>query len=156
MPSDQSADRGSPHPPGQELPTYPDLSLTLPARAENVAPATTLSTPQPSAAALSPATPRALADDHEQLYALGRKIFFDEQLSEPAGTSCASCHDPAQGYAGNHGSKLGVALGSRPGHFARRNTPSLLYLKFVRKFHFHWEEDAPIPDAVGGGIRQVF
>jgi cytochrome c peroxidase len=121
-----------------------------PARAENVAPPTTLSTPQPSAAALSPATPRALADDREQLYALGRKIFFDEQLSEPAGTSCASCHDPAQGYAGNHGSKLGVARGSRPGHFARRNTPSLLYLKFVRKFHFHWEEDAPIPDAVGG------
>lgn len=37
MPSDQSAERDSPHPPGQELPDYPDLSLTLPARAENVA-----------------------------------------------------------------------------------------------------------------------
>ncbi|MCW2992179.1 MAG: ATP-binding protein [Solirubrobacterales bacterium] len=37
MPSDQSAERGSTHPPGQELPDYPDLSLTLPARAENVA-----------------------------------------------------------------------------------------------------------------------
>ena len=37
MPSDQSAERGSTHPPGQELPDHPDLSLTLPARAENVA-----------------------------------------------------------------------------------------------------------------------
>lgn len=37
MASDQSAERGSTHPPGQELPDYPDLSLTLPARAENVA-----------------------------------------------------------------------------------------------------------------------
>lgn len=37
MPSDQSAERGSTHPPRQELPDYPDLSLTLPARAENVA-----------------------------------------------------------------------------------------------------------------------
>ena len=37
MPSDPSAHRGSPPPPGQELPTYPDLSLSLPARAENVA-----------------------------------------------------------------------------------------------------------------------
>ena len=35
---DPSAQRGpSPPPPGQELPEHPDLSLTLPARAENVA-----------------------------------------------------------------------------------------------------------------------
>src|SRR6478672_3281772 len=37
MESDQSAEHDLEHPPGQELPTYPDLSLTLPARAENVA-----------------------------------------------------------------------------------------------------------------------
>src|SRR3954465_5175003 len=37
MTSDQPAQRGSAQPPGQELPTTPDLSLTLPARAENVA-----------------------------------------------------------------------------------------------------------------------
>src|ERR687889_1855956 len=37
MPSDQSAERGIEPPAGQELPDYPDLSLTLPARAENVA-----------------------------------------------------------------------------------------------------------------------
>ena len=37
MTSDQPAHRGSSQPPGQELPTTPDLSLTLPARAENVA-----------------------------------------------------------------------------------------------------------------------
>src|SRR3954451_19393926 len=37
MTSDQPAQRGSAQPPGQELPDTPDLSLTLPARAENVA-----------------------------------------------------------------------------------------------------------------------
>jgi anti-sigma regulatory factor (Ser/Thr protein kinase) len=37
MSSDHPADRGSASPPGQELPTQPHLSLTLPARAENVA-----------------------------------------------------------------------------------------------------------------------
>lgn len=37
MPSDPFADRTSTHTPGQELPAHPDLSLTLPARAENVA-----------------------------------------------------------------------------------------------------------------------
>ncbi|MGO9838022.1 MAG: cytochrome-c peroxidase [Polyangiaceae bacterium] len=82
--------------------------------------------------------------------ALGRTIFFDTNLSQPPGTSCASCHDPTQAFAGNHGSQFGVALGSRPGHFAKRNTPSVLYLRFVRKFHLHWEEDAPLVDAYGG------
>jgi cytochrome c peroxidase len=81
---------------------------------------------------------------------LGRTVFFDTNLSEPAGTSCASCHDPAHAFAGENGSALGVARGSRPGHFARRATPSVLYLGLVRPFHFHWEEDAPLPDAFGG------
>ncbi|HTB72136.1 MAG TPA: cytochrome c peroxidase [Polyangiaceae bacterium] len=82
--------------------------------------------------------------------ALGRKIFFDGSLSEPPGTSCASCHDPAHGFAGNNGSTIGVAAGSRPKHFARRNTPSVLYLRFVPRFHFHWEEDVDLPDGAGG------
>ena len=82
--------------------------------------------------------------------ALGRQMFFDQTLSDPPGTSCASCHDPAHAFAGNNGSLNGVARGSRPGHFARRNTPSALYLKFVKRFHYHWEEDAPLPDAFGG------
>ena len=89
-------------------------------------------------------------NDRELRIALGRQIFFDRSLSEPPGTSCASCHDPAHAFSGNNGSTNGVAQGSRPGHFARRNTPSVLYLKFVKKFHYHWEEDAPLPDAFGG------
>jgi cytochrome c peroxidase len=82
--------------------------------------------------------------------ALGKRIFSDTNLSDPPGTSCASCHDPGRAFAGNHGSNNGVALGSRPAHFAKRNTPSVLYLRFVRKFHLHWEEDAPLVDAYGG------
>jgi cytochrome c peroxidase len=82
--------------------------------------------------------------------ALGRKMFFDPALSEPAGTSCASCHDPAHGYAGNNGSPIGVAQGSAVGRFAQRNTPSVLYLRFVRRFHLEWEEEAELPEAFGG------
>jgi cytochrome c peroxidase len=82
--------------------------------------------------------------------ALGRKIFFDTRLSEPQGTSCASCHDPARAFSGNHGSTVGVAIGSRPDHQAKRNTPSVLYLKFARRFRPHWEEDAPLVDMAGG------
>jgi len=81
---------------------------------------------------------------------LGRAIFFDPRLSVPEGTSCASCHDPRRAFAGNHGSTSGVALGSRPNHFAKRNTPSVLYLRFIHKFHLHWEEDAPLVNAYAG------
>jgi len=103
---------------------------------------------QPSQAPVS--GPLAITAQRERRAAIGRQVFFDASLSEPAGTSCASCHDPSQAFSGNHGSKLGVALGSRPGHYARRNTPSVMYMKYVRSFHWHWEEDAPVPDAVGG------
>ena len=37
MADDHAVERGVARPPGQELPDHPDLSLTLPARAENVA-----------------------------------------------------------------------------------------------------------------------
>src|SRR6185503_17606759 len=32
---------------------------------------------------------------YERIATLGRHLFFDTSLSEPAGTSCATCHDPA-------------------------------------------------------------
>src|SRR5580692_9295574 len=67
---------------------------------------------------------------------LGRLIFFDRTLSEPHGTSCASCHDPARAFSGDHGSGMGVPAGSRPGVLARRATPSLLYLRYVPRFRF--------------------
>jgi len=103
-----------------------------------------------SAAPRSTGTDPAPVANSSHRIALGRKIFFDTRLSEPPGTSCATCHDPARGFAGNNGSDNGVARGSRANHFAKRNTPSVLYMRFVRKFHLHWEEDAPFVDAYGG------
>ena len=84
------------------------------------------------------------------LVTLGKKIFFDERLSEPPGTSCASCHDPARAFSGSHGSRIGVPLGSRPGHFARRSTPSVLYLRYVPAFYYFEDDEAPAPEPRGG------
>jgi cytochrome c peroxidase len=81
------------------------------------------------------------ASESSKRVSLGRRIFFDPALSEPRGTSCASCHEPALAFSGDHGSGVGVALGSRAGVFARRSTPSLLYLKYVPKFRFYQEDD---------------
>ncbi len=109
--------------------------------------------PEPHALAVAAATTAPTSSDPAEAdprAAIGRQAFFDATLSTPPGTSCASCHDPSQGYAGNNGSTRGTARGSRPDHFARRATPSVLYLRFVRRFHFRWEEEADLPDALGG------
>ncbi|MFK3740666.1 cytochrome-c peroxidase [Massilia sp. TN1-12] len=82
--------------------------------------------------------------------ALGRKVFFDPRLSEPAGTSCASCHDPRQAFSGNNGSRLGVPLGSRPGLVGIRNTPSALYVAYIPRLFFYQDDDAPAPIPFGG------
>lgn len=82
--------------------------------------------------------------------ALGRQVFFDARLSEPAGTSCASCHDPRRAFSGNHGSRLGVALGSRPDLVGIRNTPSALYVAYIPRLFFYQDDDAPAPIPFGG------
>jgi len=97
-----------------------------------------------------PVPPRAGPPDNPALVALGKAIFFDERLSEPRGTSCSSCHDPARAFAGGHGSSLGVPAGSRAGHFARRSTPSVLYMRYVPKFHYFDDDEAPAPEPRGG------
>ncbi|HXG09530.1 MAG TPA: cytochrome c peroxidase [Gemmataceae bacterium] len=52
---------------------------------------------------------------------LGRKLFFDPLLSRDRSISCASCHDPAHGFAGRDSLAVGIE-----GKRGRRNAPSLL------------------------------
>jgi len=75
------------------------------------------------------------ANPESGLQALGQQIFFDRNLSRPAGTACASCHNAATGFADNHGSAVGVPLGSVPGVQGLRNAMSNAYGAFVPPFH---------------------
>lgn len=86
------------------------------------------------------------------LVAVGRAIFFDPNLSEPPGTSCASCHDPERAFSSFNGSTRGVPRGSREGHFARRASPSLLYLKYTPKFRYFLDDDDAVAEAPHGGF----
>ena len=97
-------------------------------------------------------TPVRAIDTPGPLAELGRAIFFDPSLSEPPGTSCASCHDPERAFSGSNGSTLGVPRGSRAGHFARRTAPSLLYLKYVPKFGYLLDDDDAVQAAPHGGF----
>lgn len=61
--------------------------------------------------------------------ALGRRLFFDPILSSDRSVSCASCHDPAHGFADDRPLSPGVN-----GAVTVRNTPSLLNRGFGRRF----------------------
>jgi len=63
------------------------------------------------------------------IVALGKAIFFDENLSQPAGQSCASCHDPKSGFA-DPDTNSSVSEGAIKGRFANRNAPSVSYAMF--------------------------
>jgi cytochrome c peroxidase len=69
---------------------------------------------------------------------LGSFLYFDEDLSEPSGQSCASCHDPAFGFA-DPDKGLPVSEGVIPGLFGGRNSPSSAYAMYSPTFHFDGE-----------------
>jgi len=71
---------------------------------------------------------------------LGKLLYFDEQLSEPPGQSCASCHSPDAGFA-DPDSDLPVSRGATPSLVGNRNTPTAAYAVFSPDFHFDEDED---------------
>lgn len=64
---------------------------------------------------------------------LGKHLFFDTNLSSPAGQSCASCHDPINSYSGPF-TTLPVSEGVIPGRFGNRNAPSIAYATYTPEF----------------------
>ena len=57
--------------------------------------------------------------------ALGQKLYFDARLSADNTVSCATCHDPAKGFA--DGKPLAVGIGGKTG---ARNSPTVLNAAF--------------------------
>jgi cytochrome c peroxidase len=70
---------------------------------------------------------------------LGEFLYFDEDLSEPAGQSCASCHTPEFGFV-DPDADLPVSEGVIPGLFGTRNSPSSAYAMYAPTFHFDADE----------------
>jgi cytochrome c peroxidase len=76
-------------------------------------------TPSPDEAGLS------------RLELIGKRIFFDTSLSNPAGQACGSCHVPATAFAGNFGSTVGVPFAADGMTLGLRNTPTAMYASFT-------------------------
>jgi cytochrome c peroxidase len=68
---------------------------------------------------------------------LGQVIFFDANLSEPAGQSCSSCHDPGRAFV-DPDKNAATSKGVIPPLVGSRNTPSSMYMAFSP--NFHWDE----------------
>jgi len=82
------------------------------------------------------------AQDLTSLEQLGKQIYFDHNLSEPAGQACASCHTPSAGFA-DPDQELPVSEGVIAGRFGNRNSPSSSYASFFPEFSYNNE-------AIGG------
>ncbi len=64
----------------------------------------------------------------EEKVALGRRLFFDADLSLDRSISCASCHDPEKGWT--NGEQFAVGVGGATG---TRNTPTILNAAYNRR-----------------------
>jgi cytochrome c peroxidase len=75
----------------------------------------------------------AAASNLNPLQQLGKKLFFDANLSNPAGQSCSSCHLPKAGFA-DPDKALPVSEGVVAGRFGFRNSPTAAYAGYSPVF----------------------
>ena len=68
---------------------------------------------------------------------LGKKLFFDVNLSLNRTQSCATCHDPDHAFIDSRDNivQKAVSLGDDNVSLGDRNTPTAAYAKFVPDFH---------------------
>ncbi len=72
---------------------------------------------------------------------LGKLLYFDTNLSTPAGQACASCHHPTAGFA-DPDTDLPVSQGVLPkNRFGNRNSPSAAYAAFSPVFYYDEDEE---------------
>jgi len=80
---------------------------------------------------------------------LGRQLYFDPRLSSDGTISCASCHDPAQGYGAN--TQFGVGVGGQQGG---RNSP-VAYNRLLSREQFWDGRATTLEDQAVGPIANA-
>ena len=73
---------------------------------------------------------RAAVDAFDKQH-LGELLFNDTTLSEPAGQSCATCHDPSNAFIDGRRQVTPTSQGAVAGFFGVRNTPSIVYASYI-------------------------
>jgi len=75
---------------------------------------------------------------------LGKRLFFDANLSQPPGQSCATCHARPGGWAGPDSEinrTTAVYPGAQTPRFGNRKPPTASYAGFSPKLHINKEGD---------------
>jgi len=70
---------------------------------------------------------------------LGKKLFFDNNLSTPPGQACVDCHSPETAFV-NPNQNLPVSQGVNKERFGNRNDLTAAYAGFSPEFHYDTEE----------------
>lgn len=91
-------------------------------------------------------TPARSRNASEQQIALGKKLFFDKNLSKAGTLACANCHIPEKGYTDG----LKTSIDNR-GARQLRNTPTLINTAFQK--NYFWDGRA---DNINNQISLVF
>ena len=94
--------------------------------------------------------PAGVCAGEPSLSGLGRRIFLDTGLSEPAGQGCISCHSPASAFA----DPRRVSPGAVAGREGRRNAPSLMYAALIPQLKLEdtYDDDGEVEYIVEGGL----
>ncbi len=91
--------------------------------------------------------------------ALGRRLFFDRQLSADGSVSCATCHDPDRAFADSRPVAVGIK-----GRTGKRNSPSLVNRAYGETFFWDGRvatleaqvlEPIENPDELGSSVAAV-
>jgi cytochrome c peroxidase len=84
------------------------------------------------------ATVSRAEDRLSELQKLGEALFHDENLSLSRSQSCASCHEPSQGFSDPRRSAEGAfSLGDDGRSLGNRNAPTAAYAAFVPPLQLH-------------------
>ncbi len=89
--------------------------------------------------ATTPAAGSGPSPEDDRQVRLGRLLFFDASLSEPAGQACVTCHQPARAFTDPDDGQP-TSKGVHANRFGSRNTPSAMYMAFSPAFHFDEKE----------------
>ncbi len=73
---------------------------------------------------------------------LGQQLFFDNQLSKNQAVSCATCHQPSEGFADPQALSIGIST-------TKRHSPSLLGAAFSPWFFWDGRADSLWAQALG-------
>ena len=117
------------------LPTAGLLTLLTMTACGGEAPASE-SPPQTDTSTTSALEAASDKSDAKKLADLGSKLYFDTNLSNPAGQACASCHLPSSGYS-DPDQQFATSQGAISWRFGNRNAPTALYAQFTPPFQFN-------------------